>query len=215
MDRVRLEQYLSGRLGEAVRITSLAQAFPGLSRETWLVRLERGRVGAAVEQGLVVRADSPGGPFPPVPLEYEYQVYMHLARTDIPVARPLWFDAAPELTDGRALFVRDLVEGSTLLPGLGDDTAAAAERRRRVAIEHIENLARLHRLDWSAAGFGSFMEVPASAEDATRANAMVASVGTRAHGAVTDRYGSAALVCGQPAEARSSIESLQGSERYR
>ena len=77
MDRVRLEQYLSGRLGEAVRITSLSQAFPGLSRETWLVRLERGRVGVAVEQGLVVRADSPGGPFPPVPLEYEYQVYVH------------------------------------------------------------------------------------------------------------------------------------------
>jgi aminoglycoside phosphotransferase (APT) family kinase protein len=55
---------------------------------------------------------------------------------------------------------------------LGDDTAAAAERRRRVAIEHIENLARLHRLDWSAAGFGSFMEVPASAEDAPRRELM-------------------------------------------
>ena len=110
MDRERLERYLSGRLGDEVRITSLSQAFPGLSRETWLVRLDRGRAGAAIEQGLVVRADSAGGPFPPVSLEYEYQVYAHLARTEIPVARPLWFDAAPELSDGRALFVRDLVE---------------------------------------------------------------------------------------------------------
>jgi len=91
------------------------------------VRLERGRAGAALEQGFVVRADSAGGPFPPVPLEYEYQVYVHLARTEIPVARPLWFDASPEPSDGRALFVREMVEGSTLLPGLGDDTDAAAE----------------------------------------------------------------------------------------
>jgi aminoglycoside phosphotransferase (APT) family kinase protein len=168
MDRARLERYLSGRLGDEVRITSLSQAFPGLSRETWLLRLERGRAGAAVEQGLVIRADSPGGPFPPVPLEFEYRVYVHLARTDIPVARPLWFDSAPDPSDGRALFVRELIEGSTLLPGLADDTAAAADRRRRVAIEHIENLARLHRLDWRAAGFGNLMDVPASAEDAPR-----------------------------------------------
>jgi aminoglycoside phosphotransferase (APT) family kinase protein len=172
MDRVRLEQYLSGRLGDEVRITSLSQAFPGLSRETWLVRLDRGRAGAAIEQGLVVRADSAGGPFPPVSLEYEYQVYAHLARTEIPVARPLWFDASPEPSDGRALFVREMVEGSTLLPGLGDDTDAAAQRRRRVGIEHMENLARLHRLDWRTAGFGSFMEVPDSAEDAPRRELM-------------------------------------------
>src|SRR5579863_5437743 len=112
MDRVRLERYLSGRLGDDVRITSLSQAFPGLSRETWLVRLDRGRADTAVEQGLVVRADSAGGPFPPVPLEYEYQVYVHLARTEVPVARPLWFDASPEPSDGRALFVREMVEGS-------------------------------------------------------------------------------------------------------
>ena len=120
MDRVRLERYLSGSLGEAARITSLSQAFPGLSRETWLVRLEVGRAGAAVGRGLVVRCDTPGGPIVPVDLEYEYQVYVHVARTTIPVARTLWFDAAPEPTDGRALFVREMVEGSTLLPGVGD-----------------------------------------------------------------------------------------------
>jgi aminoglycoside phosphotransferase (APT) family kinase protein len=65
-----------------------------------------------------------------------------------------------------------MVEGSTLLPGLGDDTDAAALRRKRVGIEHMENLARLHRLDWRTAGFGSFMEVPDSAEDAPRRELM-------------------------------------------
>ncbi len=166
MDSKRLETYLSARLQEAVRVTGLSQAFPGLSRETWLVRIERG--AAAMQQGLVVRADTPGGSFPPVPLYFEYQVYEHVARTPVPVPRPLWFDHAPEPTDGRPLFVREMVEGTTLLPGLGDDTPAAAERRKRVAMEHAEKLAMLHRLDWRAWGFGEFMVAPASAEDAPR-----------------------------------------------
>lgn len=168
MDAKRLETYLSSRLQEPVRVTALSQAFPGLSRETWLVRLERGRTGSAVQQGLVVRADTPGGPFPPVPLHFEYLVYEHLSRTPIPVPKPLWFDAAPELTEGRALFVREMVEGNTLLPGLGDDTPAAATRRKRVALEHADKLAMLHRLDWRAAGFGAFMTPPDSAEAAPR-----------------------------------------------
>jgi aminoglycoside phosphotransferase (APT) family kinase protein len=168
MDPRQVERYLAGKLGDEVRVSSLSQAFPGLSRETWLVRLERGPAGSAIRQGVVIRADTAGGPVVPTPLEYEYQVYVHVAKTDIPVARPLWFDASPEITDGRALFVREMVEGSTLLPGLGDDTAAAAERRRRVAIEHIENLARLHRVDWRSAGFGNFMDVPGCAEDVPR-----------------------------------------------
>lgn len=166
MDSQRLETYLAKRLDGNVRITALSRAFPGLSRETWLVRLRFGNEPGA--RGYVVRADSPGGPFPPVPLEFEYQVYVHLARTDIPVARPLWFDAASDVADGRALFVREMVEGISLLPGLDDNTAAGAERRQRLAFEHVEKLAMVHRLDWRRHGFAQFMDVPESAEDAPR-----------------------------------------------
>jgi aminoglycoside phosphotransferase (APT) family kinase protein len=166
MHAERLAPYLSRQLGEPVKVTSLVQAFPGLSRETWLLRIERG--AAAYDEGLVLRADPPGGPFVPVPLQYEYRVYEHLARTPVPVARPLWFDASADVADGRALFVREFVDGATLLPGLSDDTPQAAERRRRVALEHAGTLARLHKLDWRAAGFGSFMHVPQSPESAPR-----------------------------------------------
>jgi aminoglycoside phosphotransferase (APT) family kinase protein len=172
MDQQRLAAYLTDKLNEPVRITSLSQAFPGLSRETWLVQIHRGSESAAKEDGVVVRADPPGGPFVPVPLFYEWQVFVHVARTPIPVAQPLWFDEHPEITDGRPLFVRALIDGSTLLPGLGDDTDEAAERRRRVALEHAEKLAALHRIDWKAYGFDSFMDVPASAEEAPRMELM-------------------------------------------
>lgn len=172
MNAERLAPYLADRLGEPVRIVGLSQAFPGLSRETWLVRLEKGSERANKEAGVVVRADSAGGPFVPVPLSYEWQVFVHVARTPIPVARPLWFDASPEITDGRPLFVRELVEGTTLLPGLADDSDEAAERRRRVALEHAEKLAALHRIDWKAYGFDAFMDVPESAESAPRRELM-------------------------------------------
>lgn len=168
MDSGRLGAYLAERLGEPVRIEQLSQTFPGLSRETWIVRGQRGRAPATVPLALVVRCDTPGGPFPPIPLEFEYRVYARLAATPIPVAKVLWFDGAAEPAEGRALMVRELVEGQTLLVGLNDPTPDAAARRQRVACEHMDKLAQLHRLDWRSHGFGEFMTAPASAEEAPR-----------------------------------------------
>jgi aminoglycoside phosphotransferase (APT) family kinase protein len=167
MNSDRLEAYLTARLGEPVRVASLTQAFPGLSRETWLVTL-RGSDGETSNRGFVIRVDAPGGPFVPVPLSYEWQVYERLARTDVPVPKPLWFDASPEVSDGRSLFVRELVDGSTLLPGLHDPTPEAARRRQRVAFEHAEKLAQVHRVDWQRFGFDEFMDAPGSPENAPR-----------------------------------------------
>ena len=167
MDRKKLDAYLATRLGERVRVVEITQAFPGLSRETWLVRLDRGADSGAMD-GVVIRVDAPGGPFVPVPLSYEWQVYERLARTDVPVPKPLWYDPAPDVSDGRPLFVRELVEGSTLLPGLQDQTPEAAKRRQRVAFEHAEKLAHVHRVDWKQFGFDEFMDAPASPGDAPR-----------------------------------------------
>ena len=160
MDAGRLESYLRTKMGE-VRIARLMRSFPGLSRETWLVWFEGG-------DGVVVRAEPPGGGIVPTPFAFEWRVYEALGPTVVPVAEPLWYDADPEPTDGRPLFVRRLVEGDTYLPGLHDDTAEAAARRRAVAHEHAGKLALLHTLDWRAAGFGAFVPAPASAADAVR-----------------------------------------------
>jgi aminoglycoside phosphotransferase (APT) family kinase protein len=160
MDSARVEAYIAPRLG-ARKVERVVRSFPGLSRETWLVWFAEG-------DGVVIRNEPPGGPIVPTSLEQEWKVYEALARTLIPVAKPLWYDSDPELTDGRALFVRDLVDGSTYLPGLYDDTEDAARRRKAVAHEHMQRLSELHLLDWKAAGFGEFMQVPASRADAMR-----------------------------------------------
>ncbi len=160
MEKERLQSYLRSRMGDVV-VDRVVRSFPGLSRETWLVWFDDG-------EGVVVRADPPGGGIVPTAFEFEWRVYETLSRTEIPVAEPLWFDADPEPTDGRPLFVRRLVEGSTYLPGLHDNTAEAAVRREAVAREHAEKLAMLHRLDWRAAGFGAFMTAPDGPGDAVR-----------------------------------------------
>jgi aminoglycoside phosphotransferase (APT) family kinase protein len=166
MERARLTDYLSRRLGEAVQIEELLQSFPGLSRETWIVRGQLGREPNIRPLALVVRVDTPGGPFPPIPLQYEFEVYAHLAKTPVPVARVWWFDAAAEPCEGRALMVRELVEGHTLLVGLNEPSAEAVARRERIAKEHMDKLAMVHRLDWRGYGFGKFMTVPTTKEAA-------------------------------------------------
>jgi len=160
MEQDRLQAYLRGRMGD-VTIDRVVRSFPGLSRETWLVCFDDG-------DGVVVRADPPGGGIVPTPFAFEWQVYETLAKTAIPVAEPLWYDADPDPSGGRPLFVRRLVEGSTYLPGLYDDVPGARARREAVAREHAEKLAMLHTLDWRAAGFGTFIDAPDSPADAMR-----------------------------------------------
>jgi len=160
-DEESLSAYLGEKLGETTRVTRLKRTFPGLSRETWLVWTHQ---DGEPESGYVVRVDPPGGPICPVEMKFEYRVYEGLFHSPIPVARPLWYDEAPELTHGRPLFVRDLVDGSTALPGIYDEGAEADARRKRVAFEHAEKMAALHLLDWQAHGFDAFMDAPASAD---------------------------------------------------
>jgi aminoglycoside phosphotransferase (APT) family kinase protein len=163
MQSAVLESYLRERMGD-VRIDRIVRSFPGFSRETWLVWFS----GGDGTDGVVVRADPPGGSITPTPLEREWRLYETLCRTEIPVADALWYDSDPAPTEGRPLFVRKLVDGSTYLPGLHDQTAEAALRRRRVAEEHAEKLAMLHKMDWRAAGFGAFLSIPESPQEAIR-----------------------------------------------
>ena len=115
-DHARLGEYLGRQFGSPVTVRKTRQTFPGISRETWLVDAEIG--GAA--QGLVVRIDPPEGGSCPASLHTEWEVYRRLWGSAVPVAEPLWFDAAADFTDGRPLMVRRLVEGSAAIPGLNE-----------------------------------------------------------------------------------------------
>jgi aminoglycoside phosphotransferase (APT) family kinase protein len=166
IEQPALQDYLASHLGSAVTVKRVVRTFPGISRETFLVWIDHG----GVEDSLVFRTDAVGGPICPVPLAYEHRIIQHLWPTVVPVAEPLWFDPAPEITQGRPVMVRRMVDGSNDLPGLYDEGAVAADRRQRVAFEHAERLAALHTLDLEATGFTDFVEMPATASDCARAD---------------------------------------------
>ncbi|MCZ7526586.1 MAG: phosphotransferase family protein [Acidimicrobiia bacterium] len=162
MDPGAVCRYLTERLGAGpVLVTSLHQTFPGQSQETWLV-------DATVDgepRGFVLRGNPPGGGIVPFPLRREWEVYRRLTGSPVPVATPLWFDeGACGLFGGRPFFVRDLVPGSTHVPGLQDDPAL----RRAVAHEHARALAAVHTLDWEALGLGEVLDPPTGPADAAR-----------------------------------------------
>jgi len=159
-----LQSYFRARLGNAVEVTKVKRTFPGISRETYLVWTREGEA----EGSYIFRTDSKGGPICPVPLEFEWNIMSHLYKTPVPIAEPLWFDLAPEVTQGRPVMVRRMADGSNDIPGLYDEGAAAAARRQRIALEHAEKLAILHTLDLEEWGFTKFVSVPASPALAAR-----------------------------------------------
>lgn len=155
---------LSRGLGAPVAVRALRQTFPGASRETWLVDAEvSGR-----PEGFVVRVDCPGGPGVPQDMKHEWQVYERLWKSEIPVAEPLWYADGIEFAEGRPHMVRRLVDGSTHIAGLTDQTDDGKRLRRAVVFEHVEKLATLHRMDWQAHGFGDFIDAPATPAQSLR-----------------------------------------------
>jgi aminoglycoside phosphotransferase (APT) family kinase protein len=160
IDEQSLQDYFRPCLGNALTVKNVKRTFPGISRETFLVWTSEG--------DFIFRTDALGGPICPVPLEYEYNIIKHLWPTKVPVAEPLWFDAAPDVSDGRPVMVRRMVDGSNDIPGLYDEGTEAAARRQRVAFEHAEQLAALHTLDLDAHGFSAFVDVPPSPAQAAR-----------------------------------------------
>lgn len=160
-----LPDYLGARLGASVEVIECKRTFPGASRETWLLQtLVNGD-----PQGFALRAEPgigrSGGA---LTLKQEFEVYRRLYGTEVPVAEPLWYDEDVDFLDGRPHMLRRLVEGTTAVPGLTEQTSAGDALRRAVAYEVVEKLARLHSLDWRALGFGELLGAPESAADALR-----------------------------------------------
>lgn len=153
-----VERRFSEQLGEPVVVTSCRQTFPGQSQETWLLEATVG----AQPRGFVLRVNPPGGGIVPMPLRREWEVYRRLASSPVPVGEPLWYGEGEDFVGGRPYFVRDLVDGSTEVPGLREPGPAGDELRRQVAFEHAERLAQVHTLDWAAYGLDEVLDVPAS-----------------------------------------------------
>ncbi len=85
----------------------------------------------------------------------EHRILSALADTDVPVPRPLALceDAA---VNGMPFYVMEERRGVVIEDHLPDGIATTPEERRRIGLGVVDVLARLHAVDWKAAGLEGF-----------------------------------------------------------
>jgi aminoglycoside phosphotransferase (APT) family kinase protein len=155
-----VESYLRKRLDSSLVVRGIRRVPVGLSRQTWFVDLG--------SKHLVVRIDNPGGiSAVPGSLQHEYDLYLLLSETALPVAAPLWFEADPAIL-GAPFYIREYVEGNPSPDHFDDPDPRYDDARVEASKEHARKLALVHSLDWGGLGLGRVLTVPPSpAECAT------------------------------------------------
>lgn len=156
----RLRDYLAGRLGCAVEVENLSRRSGGASRETWLFDL---RSGAGPGEPFVLRRD-PVASLLESDRTHEYRVLEAAAGMGIPVPRVRWLELDPAPLD-RPFFVMERAPGLPTPPTF--PAAYPDEVRERAAADFVSILARIHRADWRALGFG-FLDDPGTGTAAAR-----------------------------------------------
>jgi aminoglycoside phosphotransferase (APT) family kinase protein len=161
LDSGSLQAYLDHRLGKAaVRVIGMTRFTRGVSRETWGIDIEN-LDGTNRPTALILRRALDGAAYIPRTLRFEYEIAARLAKTDVPVAHPLWYEDDPRWTfDGREFFIREQIEGSWNVPHAVDTDPRYDTHRIAISKEMIEKLAMVHSVDWEALDFGAILGIP-------------------------------------------------------
>ena len=145
-DTHTLENHLRQRVDRDARITRLVPTVGGLSNPTFF--LDFG------DRRLVLRKQPPG----PIArsahaVDREYRVLCALQNTDVPVPAPILFEDDASVI-GTPFYLMEAVAGEVFqqasMPGL------TPQQRRACYLSMAKTMARLHRLDWRAAGLEGY-----------------------------------------------------------
>jgi aminoglycoside phosphotransferase (APT) family kinase protein len=162
----RLQTWLAHKMPEAtgVALSPLTKPSIGFSNET-LVCYVTYRFGELEKrEDLVVRLEPADFQiFPEYDLRGQARIMEILAGTDVPVPNVRWIEEDTEVL-GRAFYVMDRIAGevpSEVPPyhAVGVFADAKPEERAAMWWSGIETLARVHAVDWKAAGLG-FLGAP-------------------------------------------------------
>jgi aminoglycoside phosphotransferase (APT) family kinase protein len=162
-DRERLTAWLAARMPAAssLQLHSLrAPESSGFSNDTLLGELEVREAGAVRRERLVVRIQPTGFQvFPDYDLGLQFRAMQLLAKTDVPVPRVRWIEERDAGVLGAPFYVMEHVEGRvpTDRPPYHADgwmKEASPAERAEIWWGGIECMAKIHRLDPVAVGFG-------------------------------------------------------------
>jgi aminoglycoside phosphotransferase (APT) family kinase protein len=166
--RASLARWLRGKLPAASEILVSELVAPqasGFSNETLLFDLAWTEGGRRRSESLVVRIQPTGYQvFPEYDMRMQFDTMRLLAKAGVPVPKTYWLELEDTSLLGAPFYVMGKVTGRaasdrppyTLEGWLKDATPAEQER---VWWGGIESMAKIHSLDWRAAGFG-FVDRP-------------------------------------------------------
>ncbi len=167
-DRERLAGWLAARIpgAENLRLSELrAPQSSGFSNDTLLFEAEYSRDGRAQREALVARIQPTGFQvFPEYDMGLQFRTLELLAPTEVPVPRPRSLEARDASVLGAPFYVMDQVPGRVPPDNppyhvAGWVVEISPEERAALWWGGLECIAKIHRLDWRAVGFG-FLDRP-------------------------------------------------------
>jgi aminoglycoside phosphotransferase (APT) family kinase protein len=167
-DRARLTDWLRTKLPDAKRVEVSALSAPetsGFSNDTLLCDLRVADGEGDRLEPLVVRVEPQGYRiFPEYDVGLQFRAMQLLEPTDVPVPRVRWLEVDDTGLLGAPFYVMDRVDGRvpTDRPPYhagGWMTEISPEERAAIWWGGVESMAKIHRLDPDAVGFG-FLDRP-------------------------------------------------------
>jgi len=163
-DGPKFEAWLRRQLPQAqgLRMSPLVQPqSSGFSNETLLFELEWSESGRARREALVVRIQPIGYQvFPEYDLGLQFHTMRKLAPTDVPVPKMWWLESEDTSIFGAPFYVMGQVRGRVPTDNPpyhsgGWMQEITPAEREAIWLGGFDCMARIHRLDLDAAGFGS------------------------------------------------------------
>ncbi len=154
---------------EKLSVTNLTRSGAGFSNETMLFDATWKEDGKSHSQGMVLRTPPKAYPvFPEYALKKQFEVMRILGQTDLPVPKMFWMEEGSQLL-GSPFYVMGKLKG--IVPPeyppyhtFGLYFNATPQQRAKMWWGTLENMARVHKLDWEKLGF-SFLGVPKQGTD--------------------------------------------------
>lgn len=157
--------WMQGKMpqAEGLSLTNLRKAERGFSTDTLLFEARWQEGGKPKSQGMVLRRQPELPLFPDYDLRRQIRVMQCLEKTPIPVPKVLWFEKDASILND-PFYIMNEIKGVTpsdypVYHSHGCYLEATPAQRGKMWWGCIEAMARIHKLDWKAAGL-SFLAAP-------------------------------------------------------
>jgi len=147
-----------------ISISPIDRSGSGMSNETFLFDLSWQEAGHTKSESMVLRCAPQAYPvFPEYDLGKQYRIMERLRGTDVPIPRVYWLEEN-EAVLGAPFYIMGKIDG--VIPpdyppyhSFGVYYNATPDQRAKMWWGCLENIAKIHKLDWEKLGF-NFLGVP-------------------------------------------------------